>query len=146
MTVSQHPSKRTSFSAVLWLAALLLSLWLSTAALARSGDSPAASAPQAPETQDAFAHLEPQSGAPANGGTVSVGTKFTLDLKINTGTNSNIAASQNYLLFDNPDSPSSVLRVLPNANASCSSVPVSTTVTADNTTFDAVLQNEVCNG
>src|SRR5438874_809736 len=120
MTVSQHPSKRTSFSAVLWLAALLLSLWLSTVALARSGDSPAASAPQAPETQDAFAYLTPQAGAPGNGGTVSVGTKFTLDLKINTGTNSNIAASQNYLLFnDNPDSPS-VLQVLPTANANCS--------------------------
>lgn len=145
MTFSQHRFKRPSFSAVMWLAALLLSLWLSTAALARPGDSPSASAPQVPETQNAFAHFEPQSGAPPNGGTVSVGTRFTLDLKVNTGSNNNVAASQNYLLFDDASAPSSVLKVS-SPSGNCTSIPLTATLTADNTMFDVVLQNEVCNG
>ncbi|MFL5731868.1 MAG: S-layer homology domain-containing protein [Chloroflexia bacterium] len=123
-----------------------MSLWLSAAAFARPAANPSASSPDAPAAQNAFAHFVPQAGAPANHGTVAAGTKFTLDLKVNTGGNNNVAASQNYILFDNPNSPNSVLKVLPSASASCSSVPADTTITQDSTTFDAVLQNEVCNG
>src|SRR4051812_21309000 len=100
MSFSQRSSKRPYMVAVLSLAALLLSAWLSAAAFARSVDSPAAAPNAVPAAQDARAYLTPQAGAPANHGTVSVGTKFTLDLKIHPGTNTNIAAAQNYLLFD----------------------------------------------
>jgi hypothetical protein len=128
------------------LAALLLSFWLSAAAFARPAANPSASQPSAPAAADAFAHLVPEAGAPPNPGSVNVGTKFTLDLKVNTGSNSNVTAAQNYILFDNPNAPNSVLKVLPSASASCSSIPAEPTVTADHTTFDTVLQNEVCNG
>src|SRR5438128_1184007 len=88
-------------------------------------------------TANAFAHLQPGPNAPANGGNVPVGTKFTLDLFINTGSNRSpdgVTAAQSYMTF-NP----SVMEVIP-ANGSCSSIPNNTTVTPDNTIFEAGLQ------
>src|SRR3954471_20034866 len=104
MTFSRKFSKRPYHVAAFTLGALLLSLWLSAAAFARPAPTPTAFTPDAPAAQNAFAHFVPQAGAPANHGTVAAGTKFTLDLKVNTGGNNNVAASQNYILFDNPNS------------------------------------------
>jgi hypothetical protein len=95
---------------------------------------------------DAYMVLRPEGSAPPNGGTVSVGTRFVLGLSLNTGSHNDVAAAQNYLLFDDPASPSSVLKVVPITSTNCSSIPVSTTVTPDTTMFETVLQNEVCNG
>src|SRR6476646_2242688 len=119
MSFSQQPSKRPYLFAMFLLAALVLSFWLSAAAFARPAANPSASQPGATTAQDAFAHLVPESGAPPNPGSVNVGTKFTLDLKINTGSNNNVTAAQNYLTFDNSAAPNSVLKVLPSASASC---------------------------
>src|SRR5207248_11380921 len=101
--------------------------------------------PSSPEsTRDGFAHLEPVGSAPHSGGTVASGTKFTLDLKINAGSNPNsngVTAAQSYLTFTN-----SVFQVVA-PTASCSSVPPpSTTIAQDSTTLESVLQNETCNG
>src|SRR5439155_21063235 len=70
-------------------------------------------------------------------GTVLTGQKFTLDLMVNTG-GFTITAQQSYLTFTN-----SIADVVDYPSVSC--VPT-TGLTADTTVFDAVLQNEVCNG
>src|SRR5438045_266652 len=98
---SSHPTRRPFILALLSFAALLVGFCLAGVASAQPHSSAPASNPQAPETQDAYAHFVPQAGAPSSGGTVSVGTKFTLDLKINTGSNNNITAAQSYVSFDN---------------------------------------------
>src|SRR5438105_10387148 len=117
------PTRRPFMLALLSLTALLIGFSLAGVASARPNSSASASNPQAPETLDAYAHFVPQAGAPPSGGTVSVGTKFTLDLKINTGSNNNITAVQNYVLFDNPNALTNVLKIIPSASASCSSIP-----------------------
>src|SRR6266700_1921129 len=58
------------------------------------------SAPGAPNTQDAFLFLRPNTdtpgscAAPANGGTTQVGCRFVLDLVINTGNNPDDTTAQ----------------------------------------------------
>jgi hypothetical protein len=100
--------------------------------------------PAVPNTQDAFLHLVPVGNAPPSGGTVSLGVTFTLDLYLNAGSNhppNGVTAAQSYLTFS-----SAALAVI-RPNGTCpASIPVSTTITADLTTFETTLQNEVCNG
>lgn len=85
-----------------------------------------------PATGDAFAHFEP-----AGPMTVQVGSKFVLDLKINSGS-SNVNAAQSYMTFTN-----SLIQVV---NVSQPGCVLTSTATPDYTTFDVLLQNEICNG
>jgi hypothetical protein len=105
---------------------------------------PGSAAQAAPDARDAYAHFVPVQGAPASGGTVAAGTKFTLDLLINAGTNrapNGVTAAQNYMTFT-----SSVFQVV-QPSASCSATPpVSTTLAPDQAMFESILQNETCNG
>jgi hypothetical protein len=92
-------------------------------------------------TPDALLFLTPEAGGPPNGGAVTVGTTFTLDLVVNTGSHNDATAQQSYMTFT-----FGTLRVI-GANDACpGGVPVTPTVVPDLTTFDAVLQNEICNG
>src|SRR5206468_12052003 len=96
-----------------------LVLLIGVAVLASDAQARSSSSSQSvPESsRDAFAHFVPQAGAPASGGTVSAGTKFTLDLKVNAGatrpSDNGVTAAQEYLLFTN-----SVLQVVA-PSASC---------------------------
>ena len=85
-----------------------------------------------PVSANAYAYFV--AAGPQN---ISVGSQIVLDLRVNGGTNA-ISASQNYLTFTN-----SILQV---ANATQSGCVVTSTLTSDNTVFDATLQNQVCNG
>jgi hypothetical protein len=100
--------------------------------------------PVPPSSGNAFLSLQPGSGgncsAPPNGGTVQLGCRFVLDLMVNMSSVPNGVAMQGYLTFTSS--------ILPNARVSSiatSCVPTNT-VTQDLGTFDAVLQDEVCNG
>ena len=79
-----------------------------------------------------FAHF-----SPAGPQTVAVGVPFTLDLLVNSGSNL-ASAQQSYLTFTNS--------ILQNVQVGQFTCVVTGTITADTTSFDAVLQNEVCNG
>jgi hypothetical protein len=85
-----------------------------------------------PPGGDAYAHLAPTSPI-----TVAVGSHITLDLLINSGSH-DVVGQQSYLTF-----PSTMLQNVQLAPTSCIS---SSTVLGDFTTFDAQLQNQVCNG
>jgi hypothetical protein len=85
-----------------------------------------------PNTNTGYAYFAPSSPL-----TVTLGTTFTLDLMVHAD-NYNAAAQQSYLTFTN-----SLLQVSDAGAAGC--VPTNT-VSADTSTFDAVLQNDVCNG
>src|SRR5206468_3144437 len=74
---------------------------------------------------------------PPNGGTVSTGQKFTLDLMINDAGHT-VTAQQAYISFTN-----SLMDNVDFATAGCNP---SQSVTPDQTIFETVLQNEVCNG
>lgn len=84
-----------------------------------------------PVNANAYAHFQPSMPL-----TVTVGSKFTLDLMINGGTNT-ITAAQNYLTFTN-----SILQVVDPVQTGC---VLSSTVVPDTAIFDAELQNQVCN-
>ena len=84
-----------------------------------------------------YHYLAPQSSAPVNGGTIIVGDRFTLDLDIHSA-GETVTGQQAYLTF-----PATLLQ---NVDATVSGCVVTNTITADLTTFDAWLQNEVCNG
>jgi hypothetical protein len=83
-------------------------------------------------TTDAFAHLEPSTPI-----TVGVGSRFSLDLLINSGANT-VGAQQSYLTFTQP-----LLQQVQDIPGPC---VLTDTVAADNTTFETILQNQVCNG
>src|SRR5262249_54469257 len=68
------------------------------------------------------------------------------DLMLHSGSNSNLTASQQYLIFDSQTAPTYVLKALPSESANCASTMLTSTLAADLTTFETVLQNEVCNG
>ncbi len=94
--------------------------------------------------QDAFLVLVPGAPgncvAPPNGGSTNVGCRFVLDLMLNTGSRNDATAQQSYMTF--------TYQLIQNARVdqiATACVPTST-VAADLTTFDAQLQNEVCNG
>ena len=89
------------------------------------------SATETPFTADAYAHLVPSGPA-----TVVVGQKFTLDLLVNSGSN-RIIGNQSYFTFTN-----ALLQVAPVGNNSCAPA---NTVLPDTSTFEEILQNEVCN-
>ncbi len=82
--------------------------------------------------------------APANGGSTNVGCTFVLDLMLNAGSNPDVTAHQSYLTYT-----SSIIQNARVSNIGTSCV-LTNTVTADlgnhSGGFDAVLQNEVCNG
>ena len=136
----KNPMRPVSFTAITLLALLAGAILFGGSQYSHPADT----AQAAPNTRDGYGHLVPVSGAPANGGTVSAGTKFNLELRINTGTNpppNGITAQQSYMTFN-----SAVLQVIqPSGNCSATP-PNSTTVTADQTTLETVLQNETCNG
>jgi hypothetical protein len=96
---------------------------------------------------DAFLTIVPGAAgncpAPANGGVTTPGCRFVLDLIVNAGSNAapdGITAQQSYLTFTH--------QLIQNARVSTigTSCTVTNTVTGDLTVFDAILQNEVCNG
>src|SRR5207253_2268275 len=95
-------------------------------------NSPTITPTATPANINAFAHLETPGPI-----TVSLNTKFTLDLKVNSGSN-NISAAQSYFTFTN-----SVLQLVDTGQAGC---VITSVVAPDISTFDAVLQNETCNG
>src|SRR5205823_5333791 len=81
--------------------------------------------------------------APTNGGTTSPGCTFVLDLWINAGSNADpdgITAQQSYLTF--------TFGTIQNARVSTigTGCTVTNTITSDPSSFDATLQNEICNG
>src|SRR5205823_12164137 len=86
-----------------------------------------------PTNIDAFAYFDPPGPL-----TVQVGQQFTLDLRVNTGSNYAIAA-QNYLTF-----PDSMLQNVQVGSSGCGTI--TSTFTLDNSVFDVALQNEICNG
>src|SRR4051812_15330974 len=90
----------------------------------------------APRAVDAFAHLEPESGGPTNEVSVTLGSRFNLNLMVNSGSN-NIVVAQSYLTFSR-----SLLQVVGATSPLCAPT---TTLTIDPTNFDTELQNEVCN-
>jgi hypothetical protein len=85
----------------------------------------------------AYHYLRPQGSGPPNGGTVSVGDRFTLDMLVSAGPDS-ITAQQAYLTF--------TYSLLQNVDASQPGCVPTNTITADLLIFDVDLQNEVCNG
>lgn len=135
--------------ALIVLAAAVLSI--SVAFANRQADRPAqpvsevdsgplAGPPPAQDTgpcNSAFLSLVPEKGAPANGGSVTEGDRLVLDLVAHSG-QENVTAAQAYMSFSYGS-----LRVV---NADATDCAPATTVTADPTTFDVELQNEVCNG
>ncbi len=139
--MSSLTSKRPILPVLLALLGLGLAAGFSASSVfARpNASSPAGTTVLAPSsTANAFAHFNPVNGAPQSGGTVAPGTKFTLDLYINAGSNRDVTAAQSFLTF-NP----AVLQVVSPSGSSCNPVQ---TASPDITTFDAVLQNEICNG
>src|SRR5207253_653333 len=95
-------------------------------------------------TVNAFLRLQPGASgncpAPANGGTTTVGCRFVLDLILNAGSNPDATSQQSYLTF--------TFSLIQNARVTdiTSTSTLTSTATGDLTTFDATLQNEVCNG
>ncbi len=89
--------------------------------------------------RDAFMLFVPQGSAPPNGGTATVGDRFVLELWLNAGSN-NVTAQQSYLTY--------TYDLIKNARVSqiATACVLTSTVTADPSTFDATLQNEICNG
>src|SRR4051794_3314127 len=99
--------------------------------------------PGVPATGDAFVELVPGTGgsvpAPVNSGTVTVGDRFVLDLMMQSGSG-NTVGQQSYLTF--------TYSVLQNARVSSIGVGcvLTSTLTADLSTFDSAQQNEICDG
>ena len=87
--------------------------------------------------QGAYHYLTPEAGSPPNGGTVNVGDRFTLGMMVHTAQYF-VTVQQAYLTFTH--------ELLQNVNAGQTGCVLTNTVTTDTTVFDAVLQNEVCNG
>lgn len=89
-----------------------------------------------PTNINAFAHF-----VPAGPVTIPVGGRLNLELWVNSGSN-NITAAQHYLTFTN-----SIVQLVNFSQPGC---VLTSTVTADTGSggngFDAVLQNETCNG
>jgi hypothetical protein len=91
-----------------------------------------ATATNTPVAANAFAQLVPGGHM-----TVSLGSKFALDLNVNAGSN-RIVAAQQYMTFTHT--------ILQNVTAGGPSCAPSNAITSDTTSLETVLQNEVCNG
>ncbi|HEX9991189.1 MAG TPA: S-layer homology domain-containing protein [Chloroflexia bacterium] len=89
-------------------------------------------ADRVPAAVNAYAHFMP---GPVF--TATVGTKFTLDLYVNSGSNT-VVGQQSYMTFTN-----SLLQVVDTSQSGC--MP-STSISPDATTFDVLLQNVADNG
>lgn len=96
-------------------------------------------APDSPGN-DAFLELVPAYNAPDNGGAAIVGQRFVLELWVNSGSHTDLTSLQAYMTFTQ--------QTLQNVRADRieTTCTPSTGFTGDYTTFDASLQNEVCNG
>ncbi len=81
----------------------------------------------------------PTCSAPIYNGSIEAGCRFVLDLSVDAGSH-DLAAAQSYLTFDP--------QLIKNARVSSlgTSCVLTGTLTPDLTTFDTVLQNEVCIG
>jgi hypothetical protein len=96
------------------------------------------------DTNDAYMQLVPGAPgncpAPPNGGTTNVGCRFTLQLMVNSGSSNSVSLQQSYLSF--------TYKLLQNAAVSSigSGCVLTNIVTPDTSSFEAILQNEVCNG
>ena len=90
-----------------------------------------------PTTRDAFAHWVYNGSSPTVI-TVTIGSPVTLDLYIDGGSNNDLVGQQSYLEFSH-----TLFQVVQAGQPSC---VLTSTLTPDTTTFDAPLQNEVCNG
>src|SRR5205823_2178973 len=100
-------------------------------------DTPAATETPLP-CNGAYHYLLPETESdPPNGGTVQTGRQFTLDMWINAA-GYRLTVQQAYLTFTH--------QLLDNVAATSTSCVLTSTVTPDLTVFEAVLQNEVCNG
>lgn len=86
-------------------------------------------------SRTAFIHF-----SPAGPVTMTVGSKLTLDMLLNSGLDPEVfvTAQQSYMTF--------TYSVIQNVRVSDSGCVLTSTVTPDITTFNAVLQNETCNG
>src|SRR5436190_1141489 len=91
-----------------------------------------------PNTTDAFLHWV-SAGATPTVITVPVGTKIPMELFVNSGSEDNfITAQQSYMTFTY-----SVLNIVEPNSPGC---VLTSTIDADISTFETVLQNEQCNG
>lgn len=84
-----------------------------------------------------YHYLVPEAGGPCNGCTVNVGDRFNLDMMVHSNLD-DLTAQQAYLTF--------TYSLLENVRVSSAGCVPTNTITGDLTTFDATLQNEVCNG
>jgi hypothetical protein len=139
--LNQNRSHKHRLGALLGLAFLIAGLVSVAAPLpvlgavtaGRGSTHPRAVPPNwAPTAVDAYAHFLPNPVF-----TATVGTKFTLDLYINSGSNI-IVGQQSYMTFT-----TGLLQVVSTGMAGC--VPAST-ISPDATIFDVALQNVVNNG
>lgn len=95
--------------------------------------------PLPPSTNDdAYLYLVPEAGAPANGGSVTSGSRFVFDLMVHASVP--VTDAQSYITFTD-----SLLQNASVGSIGTSCVPTNT-VTGDFIDFGAPLQNEVCNG
>lgn len=135
--------KRTFRHVVLLAAGLLgFSIFATGVVAKRSPDAPVVPhrAASTVPNSDPYLELVPEAGAPVNGGTVEVGDRFVLGLWLNAGSHTNLIAQESYMIFTSD--------YLKNARVDqiTTTCALTSTVTADASTFDAELQNEVCNG
>jgi hypothetical protein len=102
-----------------------------------AGDTHTPTATNTPGDGAARGHIAWDGRVPAEWPSVQVGEPFTLDLLIDSGRN-NVVAAQSYLSYT-----SSILQVVRSGATTCA---LTNTLSTDTTTFDDVIQNEVCNG
>jgi hypothetical protein len=102
--------------------------------------SPVNSPTETPSPGAAFLELRPGTNAPPNGGTAMTGDRFVLELWLNAGSYFDVVGQQSYLTFTH--------QLLQNVQVSSigTGCVLAGTVTGDTGTFDAPLQNQVCNG
>ena len=101
------------------------------------GNRPGKTAPPAVTTGSAVLELRPNGKGPANGATIHVGDRFTLDLWVNAQAGTRVVGQQSYLTF-----PASQLRLgglMPGSGTVAK-------VTPDNGVLATTLQNGICNG
>ncbi|MEO8287324.1 MAG: right-handed parallel beta-helix repeat-containing protein [Chloroflexota bacterium] len=103
------------------------------------GNRPAKAMP-VPAEGSAVLELRPQGKAPANGGTVHVGDRFTLELWVNAKAGTSVVAQQGYLTF-----PANQLQ-LGKQNRPTPGSGSTGLVTADSSVLDITLQNQICDG
>jgi hypothetical protein len=100
--------------------------------------APLSGGPQTPEPcPGSYHYWVPRPGGPCNGCTVNVGDRFTLDLMVHSSSSA-LTSHQAYYTFTHT--------LLQNVRVNEPECNLATFLEPDNARFDAVLQNEVCNG